>query len=169
MAAEESKDPGHVRSSSRDMADNESSVSVSASANDAAATKELPADDKVAQFVAAHQDYPPMTPEMEKRIKRKIDAWIIPLGLFTATMAAVDKVQLGTAALYDFLEDNNLTGGEYSWLGSILSVGVCLYYPSFLFLANWHSNSSASSPPPMSSSASPPAACSATAASPGRR
>ena len=45
-------------------------------------------------------------------------------GLFTATMAAVDKVQLGTAALYDFLEDNNLTGSEYSWLGSILSVGV---------------------------------------------
>ena len=40
--------------------------------------KEVPAD-KAAQFVAGHQDYPPMTPEMEKRIKRKIDRWMIPL------------------------------------------------------------------------------------------
>lgn len=56
-------------------------------ANDAGATsaasidltrKESP-DDRVAQFVAEHQNYPPMTPEMEKRIKKKIDAWIIPL------------------------------------------------------------------------------------------
>lgn len=81
--------------------------------------------DQAARFIAAHADYPPMTPEMEKRIKKKIDAWIIPLGVFTTTLAAVDKVQLSTAALYDFLEDNNLDGGEYSWLGSILSVGVC--------------------------------------------
>ncbi|SPO01042.1 related to allantoate permease [Cephalotrichum gorgonifer] len=84
--------------------------------------KESP-DDKVVQLIAEHQDYPPMTPEMEKKIKKKIDAWIIPLCLFTTTMAAVDKVQLSTAALYDFREDNNLTGSEFSWLGSILSVG----------------------------------------------
>ncbi|KAL6855502.1 hypothetical protein ACO1O0_006651 [Amphichorda felina] len=117
MAAEEPKDTGHVESQPRDVSEtSEGSVQDGATGKDAS-------DDKVAQFVAAHQDYPPMTPEMEKRIKKKIDAWIIPLGLFTATMAAVDKVQLGTAALYDFLEDNNLTGSEYSWLGSILSVG----------------------------------------------
>ena len=105
--------------------------------------KTLAGDDAVL-FVAAHQDLPPMTPEIEKRIKRKIDAWMIPLvwrnpfrlaiviltrsiqGLFTATLAAVDKVQLSTAALYDFREDNKLTGEEFSWLGSILSLGVSL-------------------------------------------
>lgn len=36
-------------------------------------------EDRLAKFVAEHQGYPPMTPEMEKRIKKKIDAWIIPL------------------------------------------------------------------------------------------
>lgn len=36
-------------------------------------------DDKAAQFVVAHQNYPPMTAEQEKRIKKKIDAWMIPL------------------------------------------------------------------------------------------
>lgn len=86
----------------------------------------VPLDD-AARFIAAHADsYPPMTPEIEKRIKKKIDAWLIPLGVFTTTLAAVDKVQLSTAALYDFLEDNHLTGSEFSWLGSILSVGVSL-------------------------------------------
>lgn len=35
--------------------------------------------DGAARFVAAHQDLPPMTPEIEKRIKKKIDAWMIPL------------------------------------------------------------------------------------------
>ena len=40
--------------------------------------KTVSGDDAV-QFVAAHQDLPPMTPEIEKRIKKKIDAWMIPL------------------------------------------------------------------------------------------
>lgn len=82
--------------------------------------------DQAAEFIAAHLEYPTMTPEKERSIKRKIDAWIIPLGVFTTTLAAVDKVQLSTAALYDFLEDNRLTGSEFSWLGSILFVGVWL-------------------------------------------
>lgn len=100
-------------------------------------------DDKVSQFVVAHQHLPPMTPEIEKTIKKKIDAWMIPLVsspiydnihathlclavqlLFTTTLAAVDKVQLSTAALYDFREDNNLSGDQFAWLGSVLSVGV---------------------------------------------
>lgn len=85
------------------------------------------AADQAAQFIAAHADYPPMTPEMEKKVKKKIDAWIIPLGVFTTTLAAVDKVQLSTAALYDFIEDNDLTGDEFSWLGSILPLGVCVF------------------------------------------
>ena len=69
MAAQDSRDaelgsPNHVS--------NTSTVSVDL------AQKASP-DDRLAQFVAEHQDYPPMTPEMEKRIKKKIDAWIIPL------------------------------------------------------------------------------------------
>lgn len=86
---------------------------------------------EAAKFVIAHQDYPPMTPEIEKRVKKKIDSWMIPLCFLTATLGAVDKVQLGTAALYDFREDNNLTGEEYSWLGSVLSLGVSTFrWPS---------------------------------------
>lgn len=44
--------------------------------------------------------------------------------LFTATLGAVDKVEIGTASLYGFQEDNNMHGQQYSWLGSILPLGV---------------------------------------------
>lgn len=114
MADEKSKDPEIVRPT--DVTDTPVDVGKMDNAS-------MPLDE-AALFIAAHADYPPMTPEMEKRIKKKLDAWLIPLGVFTTTLAAVDKVQLSTAALYDFLEDNHLTGSEFSWLGSILSVGV---------------------------------------------
>jgi MFS family permease len=35
----------------------------------------------------------------------------------------VDKVALSTAAIYGLRDDNNLVGQQYSWLGSILSLG----------------------------------------------
>ncbi|KAJ0282576.1 hypothetical protein COL940_005129 [Colletotrichum noveboracense] len=66
--------------------------------------------DEAAEFLANANDYPPMTPEMEKKIVKKIDAWMIPLLLFTATLGAVDKVQMGTASLYGFQTDNGWSG-----------------------------------------------------------
>ncbi|KAI0165748.1 major facilitator superfamily domain-containing protein [Xylariaceae sp. FL1272] len=67
--------------------------------------------------------YEPMTPEVEARIVKKIDCWMVALLLFAATLGAVDKVELGTAALYGFRDDVHLVGQQYSWLGSILSLG----------------------------------------------
>ncbi|KAJ4386139.1 hypothetical protein N0V93_009032 [Gnomoniopsis smithogilvyi] len=53
---------------------------------------------------------------------------MIPLLLFTATLGAVDKVEIGTASLYGFQTDNHMHGQEYSWLGSILPLGqLCGY------------------------------------------
>lgn len=70
-----------------------------------------------------------------KRIIRKIDWILIPTLFFTATMGAVDKVSLSTAAIYGFIEDNNLVGQQYSWLGSIIFIGslVGMWPMSFLF------------------------------------
>ncbi|KAK7211264.1 hypothetical protein V2G26_018442 [Clonostachys chloroleuca] len=80
--------------------------------------------DQAAKFLASVGPFPPMTPEQEKVIVRKIDRWMIPLLLLMGLFAAVDKVQLATGALYGFKEDNNLHGQDYSWLGSILSLGM---------------------------------------------
>lgn len=100
--------------------------------------------DQAAQFLAETQDYPPLTPEQEKKLVRKVDWIMIPMvcslrrrhtststdanvswQLFlTATFGAVDKVSLSTAAIYGLQTDTNLVGQQYSWLGSILSLGV---------------------------------------------
>lgn len=82
--------------------------------------------DLAAMFIADRQDkYPPMTEEDEKKILKKIDYILVPSLLFLATLGAVDKVSMSTAAIYGFRTDNHLTTPEYSWLGSIIFIG-CL-------------------------------------------
>ncbi|KAK5113568.1 hypothetical protein LTR85_010796 [Meristemomyces frigidus] len=90
--------------------------------------------DDAANFLASTTTYPPMSAAQEKKLIRKIDRWMIPLLMFTATLGAVDKVQISTASLYGFQTDNNMHGQDYSWVGSILSIGmlVGLYPASYL-------------------------------------
>ncbi|KAL4967001.1 allantoate permease [Aspergillus stella-maris] len=96
---------------------------------------QTPEADEAARFLASVGPFPPMTPDQEKKLVRKIDRWMIPLLLFMGLFAAVDKVQLATGALYGFEEDNNLHGQQYSWLGSILSLGMLVgIWPSTYLL-----------------------------------
>ncbi|POS68964.1 major facilitator superfamily transporter [Diaporthe helianthi] len=70
------------------------------------------------------EDFRPLTPEREKRLRRKIDCWVIPQLFGALTLGAIDKVEIGTASLYGFQEDNQMHGQQYSWVGSILYLGV---------------------------------------------
>lgn len=50
--------------------------------------------DRAAVFLAQSEDYAPLTPEQEKALKRKIDRWMIPMLLFTATLVStLDSMQ----------------------------------------------------------------------------
>lgn len=80
--------------------------------------------DQAAQFLAEAQEYPPLSLEQEKKLIRKVDWIMIPMLFLTATFGAVDKVSLSTAAIYGLRADNHLVGQQYSWLGSILSLGA---------------------------------------------
>ncbi|KAJ4366156.1 hypothetical protein N0V83_007791 [Neocucurbitaria cava] len=80
--------------------------------------------DKAAQFLVEVDAYPPLSPEAERKLIRKVDWIMIPMLFITATLGAVDKVALGTAAIYGLRTDAHLVGQEYSWLGSILSLGA---------------------------------------------
>ncbi|KUI67176.1 Allantoate permease [Cytospora mali] len=84
--------------------------------------------DDAAKYLANASQFAPLTPEREDKLRKKIDAWMIPLLLFTATLGAVDKVEIGTASLYGFQSDNHITGHQYSWLGSILPLGQLFGY-----------------------------------------
>lgn len=80
--------------------------------------------DKAANFLLHTEEYEPLSSKEEKKLKRRIDWIMIPMLFLIATLGAVDKVSLSTAALYGLRGDNNLVGQQYSWLGSILSLGV---------------------------------------------
>ncbi|PLB43364.1 MFS general substrate transporter [Aspergillus steynii IBT 23096] len=79
--------------------------------------------DQAASYLAQSTQYPPMTPEMEKKLIRKLDWILVPMLFLTATLGAVDKVAISTAAIYGLKEDLHLVGQQYSWAGSILSIG----------------------------------------------
>ncbi|KAL1607858.1 hypothetical protein SLS60_002796 [Paraconiothyrium brasiliense] len=87
--------------------------------------------DQAALFLAQAEGYEDLTSKQEQRLKRKIDWIMIPMLFITATLGAVDKVALSTAAIYGLQEDNGLHGQQYSWLGSILSLGALVgMFPS---------------------------------------
>lgn len=74
----------------------------------------------------------------EKRIIRKVYWILLPKLFFTATLGAVDKQCLSTAAIYGFIEDNNLLGSQYSWLGSIIFIGYLVgIWPMTFILQNF--------------------------------
>jgi MFS family permease len=80
--------------------------------------------DKAGIFLAEREGiYGEIQEGEEKRIVRKLDWRLLPMLFFTATLGAVDKQCISTAAIYGFTEDNNLLGSEYSWLGSIIFIG----------------------------------------------
>lgn len=74
----------------------------------------------------------PITDEESRRLLWKIDLIILPILAISVLMAAVDKIIISNAAIYGMVEDNNLKGNEFSWIGSI-------FYFGFL-VAEWPGN-----------------------------
>ncbi|KAL2787903.1 fungal-specific transcription factor domain-containing protein [Aspergillus keveii] len=83
--------------------------------------------DEAAQYLTHNAGVEPLSPEEERKMIRKMDWILLPMLFLTATLGAVDKVALSTAAIYGLKTDLMLVGQQYSWAGSILSLGVrCL-------------------------------------------
>ncbi|GMG19137.1 unnamed protein product [Ambrosiozyma monospora] len=83
-----------------------------------------PTYDLALKYLVEHEGkYAPLNEKEHKGAVRKTDRILLPILFFTATMGAVDKVCLGTTAIFGLIKDNNLHGQQYSWLGSILFIG----------------------------------------------
>lgn len=96
--------------------------------------------DRAALFLEQTELLAPLSAKAEKRLKTKIDLILLPMLFLTATLGAVDKVALSTAAIYGLVDDNNLYGQQYSWLGSILSLGALVgMLPSSALLHKFNS------------------------------
>ncbi|KAI9733636.1 MAG: hypothetical protein M1834_003238 [Cirrosporium novae-zelandiae] len=56
--------------------------------------------------------------EDDKKLMRKVDWRLVPILFVCATLSGLDKTAISAAAIYDLKGDLNLTGQQYSWVGS---------------------------------------------------
>ncbi|KAL5334128.1 major facilitator superfamily domain-containing protein [Aspergillus crustosus] len=59
-----------------------------------------------------------LTPENNKRVLRRIDLRLLPIMLGIYFLQQLDKSTLSYGSVFGLIEDANLKGQEYSWLGS---------------------------------------------------
>lgn len=59
------------------------------------------------------------TPEEYKKLKKKIDRYLLPLMWFCYGIQQTDKTAISTQAIFGLREDTNLVGQQYSWLTTI--------------------------------------------------
>ncbi|KAF7532862.1 hypothetical protein G7054_g7563 [Neopestalotiopsis clavispora] len=60
--------------------------------------------------------------EMSKKVRQKIDRYILPFLCVTYALQFIDKTSLGYSSVYGIISDNGLVGQNYSWVSSIFSI-----------------------------------------------
>lgn len=85
--------------------------------------------EKAAQFLATTTVDRSFTPEEEKAVRRRIDLRVLPLLLGAYFFQQLDKSSLSYVSIFGLVEDANLVGQQYSWLGSILYLAQLVMQP----------------------------------------
>ncbi|KAF7158138.1 hypothetical protein CNMCM5623_002804 [Aspergillus felis] len=88
-----------------------------------------PIKEKAAQFLATVNEDRTFTAEEEKAVLRRIDRRILPLLLGAYFFQQLDKSSLSYVSIFGIVEDANLHGKQYSWLGSILYLAQLVMQP----------------------------------------
>lgn len=76
----------------------------------------------------------PLTEEDSKRIRRKTDRVILAILIWVYFLQILDKTVLGYGATFGMQEDANLTGNQYSLIGSIAPIAQLAWQPFSSFL-----------------------------------
>ncbi|KAL3462682.1 major facilitator superfamily domain-containing protein [Aspergillus heterothallicus] len=85
--------------------------------------------EKAAQFLASVGGDHAFTAEEEKKVLRRIDFRVLPLLLGAYFFQQLDKSSLSYVSIFGLVEDANLVGKQYSWLGSILYLAQLVMQP----------------------------------------
>lgn len=85
--------------------------------------------DKAAELLRQANETVIVTPEENSRILRKIDRTILPILLAVYFLQGLDKTTLSYASVFGLVDDANLGGEDYSWLGSIVYVAQLVLQP----------------------------------------
>jgi hypothetical protein len=89
-----------------------------------------PTAEKAAQFLAKVGGDHMFTAEEEAKVLRRIDLRVLPLLLGAYFFQQLDKSSLSYVSIFGLVEDANLVGQQYSWLGSILYFAQLVMQPA---------------------------------------
>ncbi|KAH6648327.1 major facilitator superfamily domain-containing protein [Truncatella angustata] len=77
----------------------------------------------------------PVDEAASRKVRRKIDRYILPFLCITYALQFIDKSSLGYSSVYGIIADNGLVGQDYSWVSSIFYFGYLLAeYPGVAIL-----------------------------------
>lgn len=94
--------------------------------------EDLKAQDQLAEAASiyAAEEY---SDAYMRKLRWKIDLWLLPLMWFCYGTQQADKTSLSVQAVFGIREDNNLTGNQFNWLSTVFY----LSYMAFEFPGNW--------------------------------
>lgn len=92
------------------------------------------ARDKAGQLLKEAGHSVVISPADDKRILRRIDLAILPIILFTYVLQFLDKSTLSYASVFGILEDANLVGDQFSWLGAVVYVAQLVWQPVIAYM-----------------------------------
>ncbi|KAK7964292.1 major facilitator superfamily transporter [Apiospora saccharicola] len=84
---------------------------------------------------SAHEEY---SEEEYKKLKRKIDKYLLPLMWICYGIQQTDKTSIGTQATFGLRDDTGLVGQQYSWLTTIFYITYMIFeFPSNILLQRY--------------------------------
>ncbi|KAL5522700.1 hypothetical protein ACEPAG_8718 [Sanghuangporus baumii] len=89
--------------------------------------------DVALELVAGHSDEQEISPEESKRLRRKIDRYLLPLLCVIYTIQFIDKSTLASTSILGLISDNHLTTDQFNTLSSAFYIG----YLVFSWPQNW--------------------------------
>jgi hypothetical protein len=75
-----------------------------------------------------------LTPQNNARVLKKIDLCILPVVLGIYFLQALDKATLAYASVFGLVDDAQLVGHEYSWLGSVVYLAQLVAQPLVAYI-----------------------------------
>lgn len=75
-----------------------------------------------------------LTPENNKRVLRRIDLRLLPILLVIYFLQQLDKSTISYGSVFGLIEDANLVGQEYSWLGSSIYLVQLVAQPALAYI-----------------------------------
>lgn len=97
-------------------------------------TPDQPKDDDAADFINDLGRSPILTKEINTRVLRMIDLRLLPILLGIYFLQQIDKTTLSYASVFGLIEDANLHGQQYSWLGSVVYLSQLVVQPLVAYI-----------------------------------